>query len=214
MFYLNFSWGTFNTNCFFFSFFLNFSVHGRHTLVGHALPGPTAAHAADASEETEEDDKDERREDVDVRRLQTALPCLDQFSRRGFIFVFFQIFIVLSYNCIVVIVHKFSLISFNEAALHVSAPHVCCAARSLLAHHLPYGGQQLFYGLGVHVGSALFFVFCSIGLVPNDIDSLVNVCACPIHKGQCEGKKNKDCETNFHFVAVESYPCKDFRKAS
>ena len=41
------------------------------------LPGPAAAQTADASEETEEDDKDQRREDVDVRRLQTALPCLD-----------------------------------------------------------------------------------------------------------------------------------------
>ena len=61
---------------------------------------------------------------------------------------------------------------------------------------------------------ALFFVFCPIGFVPNDIDSLVNVCACPVHKGQCEGKSNKDCDNNFHFVAAESYPCKDFRKAS
>ena len=45
------------------------------------LPGPAAAQTADASEETEEDDKDERREDVDVRRLQTALPCLDLVMR-------------------------------------------------------------------------------------------------------------------------------------
>ena len=43
------------------------------------------------------------------------------------------------------------LISFNETALHVSAPHVCCAAGSLLAHHLSDGSQQLFYGFGVHV---------------------------------------------------------------
>ena len=41
------------------------------------LPGPAAAKATNASEETEEDDEDQRREDVDVRRLQTALPCLD-----------------------------------------------------------------------------------------------------------------------------------------
>ena len=104
--------GTCNTNWFFFSCFLNFSVHGRHTLVGHApekktiyqifrkifgkqihkkrrefvwylnrLPGPAAAQTADASEETEEDDEDQRREDVDVRRLQTALPCLDLVMR-------------------------------------------------------------------------------------------------------------------------------------
>merc|ERR1712200_383695 len=105
------------------------------------LPVPAAAQTADASEEAEQDDEDKRCEDVDVCRLQTALPCLDQFSRRGFIFVFFQIFIVLSYNCIVVLVHKSSLISFNEAALHVSTPHVCGAAGSLLAHHLPHGGQ-------------------------------------------------------------------------
>ena len=45
------------------------------------LPGPAAAQTADASEETEEDDEDERREDVDVRRLQTALPCLDLVMR-------------------------------------------------------------------------------------------------------------------------------------
>ena len=45
------------------------------------LPGPAAAQTADASEETEEDDEDQRREDVDVRRLQTALPCLDLVMR-------------------------------------------------------------------------------------------------------------------------------------
>ena len=45
------------------------------------LPGPAAAQTADASEETEQDDEDERREDVDVRRLQTALPCLDLVMR-------------------------------------------------------------------------------------------------------------------------------------
>ena len=40
------------------------------------LPGPAAAQTADASEETEQDNEDERREDVDVSRLQTALPRL------------------------------------------------------------------------------------------------------------------------------------------
>ena len=45
------------------------------------LPGPAAAQTADASEETEEDDEDQRREDVDVRRLQTALPRLDLVMR-------------------------------------------------------------------------------------------------------------------------------------
>ena len=45
------------------------------------LPGPAAAQTADAGEETEEDDEDERREDVDVRRLQTALPRLDLVMR-------------------------------------------------------------------------------------------------------------------------------------
>ena len=41
------------------------------------LPGPAAAKATDAGEEAEKDDEDERREDINVRRLQTALPCLD-----------------------------------------------------------------------------------------------------------------------------------------
>ena len=45
------------------------------------LPGPAAAKATYASEETEQDDEDQRREDVDVRRLQTALPCLDLVMR-------------------------------------------------------------------------------------------------------------------------------------
>ena len=45
------------------------------------LPGPAAAQTADASEEAEEDEEDERREDVDVCRLQTALPRLDLVMR-------------------------------------------------------------------------------------------------------------------------------------
>ena len=47
----------------------------------NGLPGPAAAQTADASEETEQDDEDQRREDVDVRRLQTALPRLDLVRR-------------------------------------------------------------------------------------------------------------------------------------
>ena len=45
------------------------------------LPGPAAAKAADAGEETEEDDENESREDVNVRRLQTALSRLDLVMR-------------------------------------------------------------------------------------------------------------------------------------
>ena len=45
------------------------------------LPGPAAAQTADASEDAEEEDEDERREDVDVRRIQTALPRLDLVMR-------------------------------------------------------------------------------------------------------------------------------------